>query len=600
MVEVESRVTGDWRVFGFRLLLAIATLLCASRMEAQLSPIGSEFMVSSAENVYAVSAAPNGDFTVAWDKGNDGSGSGIFARRYMSNGQAIGAAFQVNSFTILDQRIPDVAVAGNGSSVVVWFDDTLDGDDEGIFGQRYSSNGQRAGTQFQGNMAPSRDGSSGSVFAQRFGSGGQMLGTEFQVNTYTPTTQGLVDVATDDDGNFVVVWRSGSFFDGDPGQDGSSYGIFAQRYASGGQKVGAEFLVNAYTFGAQESPTVDVDSDGDFVVVWEQRGGDVFARRFASSGQPLGTDFQVSTYTDRLNAEPQIALDPDGDFTIVWFDNSGGLDGHGRGVFARRYASTGTLLGTEFQVNSYTQNDQWFAFIASQGDERAVVAWRSVGRQLSAQLYGPVDTPTDTPTATETSTPTMTPTATATASPTPSDTDTPTPTATVTDTPTVTPTVTSTATPTATPTQTPTPTPTPRVPAIDPSLMSGDARAGGTGEPNLADGCILLCTAGSNGQPETSSEAGTCEGDDVPVGSGGTDSTGAFQSGGQPGIPLNPPPTDGDSLCAFDVCTEIDGTCLLIADPAPAPALSSGPLAMALLMLVGLAAMGIVQLRRTI
>jgi hypothetical protein len=625
MVEVEWKAPERLGAVCSRVCIAAAAvLLCSVQIQAQLSPIGNEFIVSSSTDVYGISAAPNGDFVVVWDGGNDGDDSGVFARRYMSNGQAIGAEFQVNTYTPLDQFIPAVAVAGNGSFVVVWVDDTLDGDREGIFGQRYSSGGQSAGSQFQintytgnrqlrprvtagpdgefvvvwsevGYFASSRDGSSSAAFAQRFNSGGQKVGSEFMVNTYTVGAQGIADTATDDAGNFVIVWRSGDFFTGDPGQDGSSYGIFAQRYESGGGRVGTEFQVNTYTVGAQESPAVDVDADGDFVVAWESRAGSVFGQRFASAGLRVGSEFQVNTYTGERAAQPQIALDPDGDFTIVWFDDFDELDGDGRGVLARRYSSSGMVLGSEFLVNTYTQNDQWFAYIASQGDERAVVAWRSAGRALVAQLYGPFqmgDTPT--PTHTPTQTPTATPTASATAT----GTSTPTATPTTTETPTVTPTSTATETPTVTPTATPTPTPAPAAPVLDPSLLPGDERAGGSAEPDLADGCILICAAGPNGQPETSAGPGACGGDDVPVGSGGTDSTGAFQSGGQPGIPLDPPPTNATLLCVFDVCNSIDGNCLLIASAAAAPALSSLPLGVALLVLTGLAAIGILRLRR--
>ena len=36
----------------------------------------------------------------------------------------------------------------------------------------------------------------------------QPLGAEFQVNTYTTSNQELPSVATDANGNFVVVWES--------------------------------------------------------------------------------------------------------------------------------------------------------------------------------------------------------------------------------------------------------------------------------------------------------------------------------------------------------------------------------------------------------
>ena len=52
------------------------------------------------------------------------------------------------------------------------------------------------------------------------------LGGEFQVNTYTTSSQSGPSVAMDGAGNFVVVWQSS-------GQDGSSGGVFGQRFQFG-------------------------------------------------------------------------------------------------------------------------------------------------------------------------------------------------------------------------------------------------------------------------------------------------------------------------------------------------------------------------------
>jgi len=54
---------------------------------------------------------------------------------------------------------------------------------------------------------------------------GAPLGGELRVNTYTTDTQGRPSVAADSSGSFVVVWHSAY-------QDGSTYGIFGQRYES--------------------------------------------------------------------------------------------------------------------------------------------------------------------------------------------------------------------------------------------------------------------------------------------------------------------------------------------------------------------------------
>ena len=92
-----------------------------------------------------------------------------------------------------------------------------------------------------------QDGSYTGVYGQRYASTGAPLGPEFRVNTYTTRRQDAPAVASDSSGNFVVVWRSGD-------QDGSSYGIFAQRYASTGAPLGPEFRVNTYTTSDQRSP----------------------------------------------------------------------------------------------------------------------------------------------------------------------------------------------------------------------------------------------------------------------------------------------------------------------------------------------------------
>lgn len=62
-------------------------------------------------------------FVVVWeDWGNDGSGAGIWARRYASDGTPRGAEFQVNETTAGDQLLPEVACDHVGNFVVAWED----------------------------------------------------------------------------------------------------------------------------------------------------------------------------------------------------------------------------------------------------------------------------------------------------------------------------------------------------------------------------------------------------------------------------------------------------------------------------------------------
>src|SRR4029079_7831968 len=87
------------------------------------------------------------------------------------------------------------------------------------------------------------------------------VGPEFQGNTYTTNGQANPSVASDASGNFVVVWDSS-------GQDGSSVGVFGQRYASSGSPLGMEFRANTTTANEQSASSVAANAAGSFVVVW--------------------------------------------------------------------------------------------------------------------------------------------------------------------------------------------------------------------------------------------------------------------------------------------------------------------------------------------
>jgi hypothetical protein len=65
---------------------------------------------------------------------------------------------------------------------------------------------------------------------------GDPVGGEFQVNSFTTGYQGLPAVASDADGDFVVVWMSG---------DGDDFGVFGQRFEGGGEPtVASDFTAD--------------------------------------------------------------------------------------------------------------------------------------------------------------------------------------------------------------------------------------------------------------------------------------------------------------------------------------------------------------------
>ncbi len=211
------------------------------------------------------------------------------------------------------------------------------------------------------------------IFGQRMTSTGGPAGAEFQVNTYTTSVMGSPAVAADGVGNFVVVWASY--------RDGAQLGVSGQRFDSAGTAQGGEFQVNSFTTGDQRSPAVAVDGSGKFVVVWLSFGQDgdgqgVFGQRFSSSGTPLGSEFQVHSFTTGPQFVPAVATNAAGDFVVVW--PSFAQDGSGWGVFGQRFHSAGTPQGGEFQVNSFTTGDQLYPRVASSPAGAFVVVWQSV------------------------------------------------------------------------------------------------------------------------------------------------------------------------------------------------------------------------------
>lgn len=373
---------------------------------------------SSSQYSASVGVGSDGDFVVVWaslgSDGTDSDGFSIQGQRFASDGSAVAAQFQVNTYITSDQRAPAVAVDADGDFVIVWTSSGSGGTDssnDSIQGQRFAADGSTAGTQFQVNSyttniqtSPSVDmdadgdfvvvwtsnGSSGtdsssySIQGQRFASDGSAVGIQFQINSYVTNEQTSPSVGVDADGDFVVVWRSS---DSD-GTDSSQDSIQSQRYAAGGSAVGAQFQVNSYTTGVQTSPSVDVDADGDFVVAWQSAGSNgtdsdaysIQVQRYAADGSAVGAQLQVNSYTTSLQLDPSVGLDADGDFVVVWNSfGSGGTDSSGPSIQAQRYAADGAALGAEVQVNTYTTGFQDRPQVGVDAAGDFVVVWTSSG-----------------------------------------------------------------------------------------------------------------------------------------------------------------------------------------------------------------------------
>jgi len=340
-------------------MLAAPLLVFPDIVGAAIVPATDEQVVnsetSSNQGYPSMAVDADGDFVVVWESyGQDGDNYGIYGQRYNAAGETLGGEFPVNTYTTHRQYDPSVAMDADGDFVVVW-----------------TSDGKGNGEPDEG-----QDGDFSGIYGQRYNAAGETLGDEFLINTYTTGRQNSPSVAMDADGDFMVVWQGF-------GQDGDYSDIYGQRYNAVGVPQGSEFPVNSYTTGYQDRPSVAMDADGDFMVVWEGEGqdgsdSDIYGQRYNAVGVPQGSEFPVNSFTADYQQDPSVAMDADGDFVVVW--HSSGQDGNNRGVYGQRYNAAGETLDGEFPVNIFTTGFQGSPSVAMDADGDFVVGWTSFGQ----------------------------------------------------------------------------------------------------------------------------------------------------------------------------------------------------------------------------
>ena len=260
----------------------------------------------------------SGDFAVVWtsygqDDPNDPNGAGVYVRMYDRNNNVMMQTSLTQSITAADLTIHvDQATAArfptDGSFTIVV-------DDEHMLVT--SGFGTTTWTVVRGT-----DNSTAAAHA----SNAVVVISDILVNTYTTGNQLDGTIAMDAAGDFVVVWAS-------QGEDpDGSWGIYAQRFNSVGQKVGGEFRVNTNVVNDQVAPAVAMNSFGDFVIVWATKGqsfsyfNDIHGQIYDSDGNKVGGEFRVNSAdipgvneTPSSNElHPSVAMSDTGSFVVVW------------------------------------------------------------------------------------------------------------------------------------------------------------------------------------------------------------------------------------------------------------------------------------------
>lgn len=134
-------------------------------------------------------------------------------------------------------------------------------------------------------------------------------------------------VAVDRSGEFAVVWASGPF----------PYDIVAQHFDPNGTATAEPYMVNATMEGNQGHPQVATNGQGEYLMVWDSQDYDgdccgVCRQRCGRGPALLGDEETVNTYVIGRQWYPDVAMAADGACVVVWISER--QDGSGYGVFA--------------------------------------------------------------------------------------------------------------------------------------------------------------------------------------------------------------------------------------------------------------------------
>lgn len=318
---------------------------------------GGEFAVnttiSSTQSNPSVTVLANGGFVITWEDDSRTTGDTSFfairAQMYYPNGTLNGSEFVVNSVTTSYQTSPEITALSSGGFAITWQDNSQSGNDDSNYAVRM----------------------------RIFDADGDALATDILVNTTTADKQRDPSIDELSNGNIIVTWEdySGS------GGDTSGWAIRAQLFSSTGAFVGTEFLVNTTVSNWQENPSVTALTGGGFVISWQdssQTGGDtsnnaIRAQMFDATGKTVGGEFLVNTSTTNNQQEPAIAGLADGGYVIVWEDLV--ADGSGYGVFGQRFSADGVAVGGETLINSTTSGNQQNVDVEALADGGFIVTW---------------------------------------------------------------------------------------------------------------------------------------------------------------------------------------------------------------------------------
>ena len=203
-----------------------------------------------------------------------------------------------------------------------------------------------------------------------------IIKNDFRVNEDTLSIPDSPDIDVDPSGNFVITWD---------GYKDSDYNIYAQRFNFSAQVLGTNFLVNDNPSGNQKNPALAKSLDGGFIIVWQDsRSGnyDIYAQKYNSSGITIGSNFKVNDNPGN-SSQQEPAVDFYSILVTCWQDQrEGSWD-----IFHQLYNSLGAEIDNNLKVNISSDSTQYRPSVVMDTSGNFVVVWQDK-REGNYDIYG--------------------------------------------------------------------------------------------------------------------------------------------------------------------------------------------------------------------
>ena len=199
------------------------------------------------------------------------------------------------------------------------------------------------------------------------------------VDDTTGASQGIPDIAVDSEGNFLIVWQ-------DDRNDMDD--IFYQRFDSSATAIGInQQAEDDQGASSQEVPSLAVNKEGEFVISWFQRfGADnyIYSQKYNQDGTPFGNNIHVNN-TSQIGIVIQphpaaTAMNDQGKYVVAWESDA---EPHRDDIMFQLYDYDGTPIGENQAANGDDiVFDNFYPQAVMREDGNFIITWLSIPNDL--------------------------------------------------------------------------------------------------------------------------------------------------------------------------------------------------------------------------